>query len=385
MFSNLSASEEINLLGLSSGALMLSHSGEYKETWASMLMLDGSTKRGWSSPANLPFPHSFVIELKDRVRLKQFVVDNSDSEEARYKGISIKDFRLSGRNNLQDEFTTLGQFVATAGARSEIYLTNKPDIRWLKVEVLSNHGHADFSELMEIEAYGEVVAKIAHKHQLSGVYETNYNLMLFATDQQQVQGCYDWDSGRLTGTSDGRVVQFEWRENNSQVGTAIMVLAHDGNYINGLWYEKGKYRGLWTGQRATDGRAPKCTVASGNAIQRGLEETGRVITYGIHFDHDSDQLRADSEPALNLVLDALTNNVGLRIVIEGHTDADGDDDYNLDLSNRRATSVASWLTRHGIEGRRLKSTGLGESMPVSDNETVHGKALNRRVELRTQK
>jgi outer membrane protein OmpA-like peptidoglycan-associated protein len=67
--------------------------------------------------------------------------------------------------------------------------------------------------------------------------------------------------------------------------------------------------------------------------------------------------------------------------VQGHTDSKGSDEYNKGLSNRRAASVVNWLLKKGIDRKRLKSVGYGESQPLFDNETEEGRANNRRVEF----
>ncbi|MEX1249814.1 MAG: OmpA family protein, partial [Hyphomonas sp.] len=70
-----------------------------------------------------------------------------------------------------------------------------------------------------------------------------------------------------------------------------------------------------------------------------------------------------------------------RIQIAGHTDSRGADAYNRDLSARRAAAVATYLTSAGVDAGRIVSVGLGESVPVSSNDTAAGRAINRRVEV----
>ena len=86
-------------------------------------------------------------------------------------------------------------------------------------------------------------------------------------------------------------------------------------------------------------------------------------------------------PALTQLLEALEAVPDMQVLIEGHTDADGSDAYNQDLSSRRAASVVAWLTERGIAADRLGSDGRGEKEPVASNKTSDGKALNRRVEV----
>lgn len=67
--------------------------------------------------------------------------------------------------------------------------------------------------------------------------------------------------------------------------------------------------------------------------------------------------------------------------VYGHTDSTGSDQYNFDLSNRRAQSVAGYLAQRGVAQQRMAATGFGESRPVADNSTEAGRAQNRRVEI----
>jgi len=108
---------------------------------------------------------------------------------------------------------------------------------------------------------------------------------------------------------------------------------------------------------------------------------GFAILYGIHFDEDSDVLRPDAKPALEQILAALKDLPEINVVIEGHTDSDGSDAHNLDLSDRRAKSVVAWLTERQIAAGRLTPRGKGESEPISSNDSPVGKGMNRRVEV----
>jgi OOP family OmpA-OmpF porin len=67
--------------------------------------------------------------------------------------------------------------------------------------------------------------------------------------------------------------------------------------------------------------------------------------------------------------------------VDGHTDSEGEDAYNLDLSTRRGRAVVAWLVGKGIAEHRLEARGFGEAEPVADNATEEGRAWNRRVEL----
>jgi len=120
----------------------------------------------------------------------------------------------------------------------------------------------------------------------------------------------------------------------------------------------------------------------GKTLKQQLDETGRIITHGILFDSGSDRIKAESFKTLADIGQLLNENPALRLSIEGHTDSDGAEDYNLDLSQRRANSVRTYLMEtYKIDAGRLETKGLGETMPIDTNDTPEGKANNRRVEL----
>jgi outer membrane protein OmpA-like peptidoglycan-associated protein len=99
------------------------------------------------------------------------------------------------------------------------------------------------------------------------------------------------------------------------------------------------------------------------------------------FDTNSATLQPDSYAGLDRAVDLLKRVPTISGVIEGHTDSQGPDRYNLDLSDRRARTVADYLFDHGVDRGRIQWKGYGESQPVADNNTADGRAQNRRVVL----
>jgi outer membrane protein OmpA-like peptidoglycan-associated protein len=119
-----------------------------------------------------------------------------------------------------------------------------------------------------------------------------------------------------------------------------------------------------------------------NILEKQLIEEKRAVTYGIYFDFNKDTLKPESEPVLKEIAQAMTNNPDWKLTVEGHTDNIGGDTYNLDLSKRRAASVKQALvTQYNIAPDRLLTGGFGASRPVETNDTLEGRARNRRVEL----
>jgi OmpA-OmpF porin, OOP family len=109
---------------------------------------------------------------------------------------------------------------------------------------------------------------------------------------------------------------------------------------------------------------------------------GKFVTSGILFDVNSDRIKPESFGVLKDIANVLTENADVRVKVIGHTDSDGDDKSNLELSKRRAESVKTALSKEfGIDASRMETDGKGESQPADKNETTVGKANNRRVEF----
>ena len=117
-------------------------------------------------------------------------------------------------------------------------------------------------------------------------------------------------------------------------------------------------------------------------LSRQKLEPGKIIQLkNIYFEFDKDELMPRSFVELNKLLKIMRENPKLVIEIMGHTDALGDDVYNLDLSRRRALAVVNFLLENKINKSRLRSHGEGETKPIASNDTDEGRAQNRRVEF----
>jgi outer membrane protein OmpA-like peptidoglycan-associated protein len=110
---------------------------------------------------------------------------------------------------------------------------------------------------------------------------------------------------------------------------------------------------------------------------------GIKITWsgGVLFDIDRADLRPEAQTELVKLGDILKKYDDTNILVEGHTDATGTEEYNMELSLRRSSSVATFLAFQGVDRDRLNAVGYGELQPVASNETVAGRQQNRRVEI----
>ena len=124
-------------------------------------------------------------------------------------------------------------------------------------------------------------------------------------------------------------------------------------------------------------------IATGLPDMRNkLITEGKLISYGIYFDVNKDVVKPESYGTIKEIAAILNENPTVKIRIVGHTDSDGDDKSNLDLSKRRAASVKDALVKNfNIDGARIETDGKGEGAPIAPNDSGVNKALNRRVEF----
>jgi outer membrane protein OmpA-like peptidoglycan-associated protein len=117
-------------------------------------------------------------------------------------------------------------------------------------------------------------------------------------------------------------------------------------------------------------------------IAEKLSTTGRAEVYGIYFDFAKSTIRPESEPVLKEIADVMGKNPAWKLSVEGHTDNIGGAASNQDLSVRRAAAVRQALVdRYHVGAGRLEPAGFGASRPKETNDTLEGRARNRRVEL----
>jgi len=119
-----------------------------------------------------------------------------------------------------------------------------------------------------------------------------------------------------------------------------------------------------------------------DAMAKGIDAAGHIAVYGVYFDTNSAEIKEASSPALLEISKLLAEQPSLKLLVVGHTDNQGDYDFNMGLSGRRAEAVIRALIgQYGIDGSRLRSAGVGYLAPVASNDNADGRKMNRRVEL----
>ena len=197
-------------------------------------------------------------------------------------------------------------------------------------------------------------------------------------------------SEKLTGSSSLNLVQEEkvnhvivWVQNRRlriyhQGGKVLDVPTniYEGSKFTRMCFKL--YRGASCGSYLSN---IKITTAAPDTRNKLLTE-GKLVTYGIYFDVNKDEVKPESNGTLKDIATILNEVPDVKVKIVGHTDSDGQDAANLDLSKRRAASVKAELAKSfGVNADRLETDGMGKTQPVAKNDSPVNKALNRRVEF----
>lgn len=249
----LTQTEQKNVLLMKNGAVILAHTGQYDKEFPVNAMIEGNLQNYWASGKPGPkgwYPQSFVIELERPIALAKLVVDNRETDEQAYPGVSARQVRFSASTqSSQSDWESVAMVEARQFSRKEEVLDKPVLARWLKVEVLSNYGHKKYMEVNELEAYGKPVGALPSFTDPNGIYQTNYGPLKLQVEGNQVTGCYEDDKGYVFGTTNGRVFDIEWIEHKGEErGAALLVLSSEG-FLNGLWYEDGIMKGPWFGNK----------------------------------------------------------------------------------------------------------------------------------------
>jgi outer membrane protein OmpA-like peptidoglycan-associated protein len=185
--------------------------------------------------------------------------------------------------------------------------------------------------------------------------------------------CSGWSrkqKGAAAGAAAGGVIggMIGKKSGNTAIG-AIM-----GAAIGGM---AGAYIGDYMDKQAEE---IKQDIA-GAKVERVGEGIKITFDSGIMFDVGKAMLRQASQDNLTKLATILNKYEDTNILLEGHTDATGSEEYNLELSRLRAQAVSNYLASAGVNATRFTIMGYGESQPVASNDTEEGRQLNRRVEV----
>ena len=373
-----------DILTLAKGAVLVSASVDEAKALA---LTDGDPESNWSAPTKkYPPPYVFVFELVAPAAISQIGIIGAGPRPGGVAGGSAGNVTVEGSSEGPDAgYIPLATIDAGPDGATMAPSAAEAPVRWLRFTVnTAQSPDASWLYFTEVVAHGEMTPP-DDPERFTGVFQSGrVDFIELKQDGTSLTGCYMENSGRSHGTLSGSVndgvALLNWTSEQGITGKALMTVDSAGA-LAGVRYRQ-RSRTAWGGPPAPGGTTTPCSdIQPVNPIVSALQDAGEVQIYGILFEHDSDVPKASSHAALEQLHEALSSENSLNVVIEGHTDSDGDDAYNLDLSQRRAASVVAWLVDAGISAGRLVPAGKGESEPVASNVTADGKALNRRVDV----
>ena len=130
-----------------------------------------------------------------------------------------------------------------------------------------------------------------------------------------------------------------------------------------------------------DRQAEEISTIPGAEVKRVGEGINVTFESGVLFGYDKSDVTPDAVTKLNNLSGILNKYPDTYVLVEGHTDSKGSDSYNMELSKRRAESVASFLRKNNVTDNRIKTAAYGEGQPKFSNDTDENRAKNRRVEF----
>ena len=382
----------LNLLAFSNGALVERSAPSYDGTWNSLWLLDENPATGWANQLSAKPPFEFVLSLPEQSRFTRFGFDTAGAESAERSAREIDVF-VSNQSATAGFVKVMSVTLQPQADGQEFDVPPGTDAtgRWVRLVLKSNNGDDKYWELMEVRGTGVQVTTTPLPN-VSGTYDGGrFGKFHLAQAGAQLTGCYEYKEGLVQGGLESSLMRLTWSESGgASGGPAVMVAARNGQGFVGWWRNEADSGWIpdWDLHKISSdvGSCPHWRPAGSGARAGGLmadilKQQGRIRLYGINFDTDSDRLRPDAAPALDLLAAALKDNPAWHVTVEGHTDSTSTAAHNLDLSARRAAAVKARLAQAGIAADRLRTQGFGQDKPISDNATALGRSANRRVEV----
>jgi len=151
------------------------------------------------------------------------------------------------------------------------------------------------------------------------------------------------------------------------------ILEHQSNHLTSVYEQVVETQSMKSGQ---------VQVQDASAMQKALDQSGKVAVYGVYFDTDKTEIKRESDAALEQMAKLMQDNPSLKVYVVGHTDNVGVLEHNKTLSQQRAEAVVNALaSQYHVDAKRMEAYGVASLAPVASNDDDAGRAQNRRVEL----
>lgn len=372
-----------DVLGIAQGAIVVRAPEALETQHSAMFMFDEDKATRYVSPEEKTANQTTVVELAERSTIDSLQFDTYDIGLDTH---AAKEVRVEMSDTSADAgFRQIADVTLAAQKDDQTFAADgSVQGRFVRITIVGNYG-GPITELAEVRGFGKKLtttplANITGTYKVAELGDVNIK-----QDGAQVTGCLSWAEGKsFVGGIEGRVLRFNY-ETDVDKGPAILAFSTDGKmFAGGYWKTNGAsehpsmFALIATRTSDTPGA---CPGSPQQEMTTSLEKDKRLRLYGINFDSDSDHLRDESKPALDLVAGILKQHVDWKLTIEGHTDSTSTPEHNQQLSEARANAVKSYLTSTGIDPSRLTPKGLGATQPIASNDSALGRAANRRVEL----
>lgn len=281
---------------------------------------------------------------------------------------------------------------------ADIYVSKRLDDTWTNWSQPENLGKGVNGP--DDDTYFNIPSTGSHAYFTRGKADENTDVFRFRIDELFIEPTDEpvIDASEIFVTIHGKV--FDSKTNESIVSSVLVERLPDGVTIGqtdtneygefvfkvrpgatyGILAQKEGY--LSQNENVDLNEVIEITDLQKDLFLSPIEKGVAIALNNIFFDFDKSDLKTSSYSELERVLKLLQENKIEKIEISGHTDSIGDDDYNLNLSQRRAWSVYSYFIANGIHSSRLESVGYGETLPKVPNNTKANQAINRRVEFK---
>lgn len=378
----------VDLLTYARGVLFVSQTGLASGSAGTALTaIDGDPYR-MALMTDGQGPVEFVYKLPATTRFERFAVPGV--EEAPGNTTFVRSVLVSGSPDGPDDgFRPLAAFElethATDDEVTEVAADSIVPVRWVRVRfeggILIEPGDEGrtavrFSEIMgfgdqepqplSTAFHGRWELRLTERQDLKGdPFEIHQ-------DGTTVTGCVG--AVRFQGTVNGRVARASGEDPaTGRTGAFILVADDDGSINASVAANRGRFNA-------------RTAVAVPDPEGCGAEPPPLPVACGtdvyVNFEFDSAVIRPESEPVVADLYDRLVTEGADRVRVVGHTSTEGAEDYNLDLSRRRAQAVVDALVARGFDGERVSADGMGETQPlVSPDDNESARELNRRVRV----
>jgi outer membrane protein OmpA-like peptidoglycan-associated protein len=189
-----------------------------------------------------------------------------------------------------------------------------------------------------------------------------------------IMGCASWtnkEKGLVIGASTGGVIGGVIGQKTGNTALGAILGATVGG-ATGIWI------GSYMDKQAND---LEKELGENATVERAGEGIKVTLDSGLLFDFDKADIQEASKESLTKFAVIVNKYEDTNIILEGHTDNIGEQDYNLELSRRRAQSVSDFINGLKVDSSRLSEFGYGEIQPIADNTEEAGRQQNRRVEI----